>query len=470
MSIRKNTVINIIGSVIPLVVTLLTVPIYLKLLGVERYGVIALIWLMLGYFSFLEMGLGKAVANQIAKASHASDSVKSEIFWTGLILNAGFGIAGAFVLWLLGKYLILHFLKMPDQYLSETIATLPWLIVTLPLALISSVLSGTLEGRHRFDIVNYLQVITSVVFQVVPIVAAYFYGPSLEIVVPVAIVSRVLMNIPFLIACVFYVPMHFRPVFSFSCAKKLFKYGGWVAITGIVSPILDTVDRLIIASVLGVQAVAHYTLSYQVITKAKIIPMSLSRVIFPKFSDYESHDALNLALRALEILSLVMTPIVVFGIIFLQQFMNLWIGKELSVITAPLGVILLFGVWLNSLAHVPFNLLQGQGQPDKVAKLHTIELLPFLCILWLFINYFGLLGVAIAWSLRVTLDSLILFKISGLFKQFMRVIIIPLVIVLISISVFFYSKDSSDIIRLISFFPIGTLVIIWCYPKIKQYL
>jgi hypothetical protein len=59
MSIRKNTIINLTGAVIPILVMLVTVPLYLKILGDIRYGVLALVWLLLGYFSFLEMGLGE---------------------------------------------------------------------------------------------------------------------------------------------------------------------------------------------------------------------------------------------------------------------------------------------------------------------------------------------------------------------------------------------------------------------------
>ena len=72
------------------------------------------------------------------------------------------------------------------------------------------------------------------------------------------------------------------------------------------------------------------------------------------------------------------------------------------------------GAWVNALAFVPYELVQSQGRPDITAKFHAIELAPFLAILWMFTNAFGLVGAAAAWSLRVIIDGLCLYRASRL--------------------------------------------------------
>lgn len=431
MSTRKNTLFNIIGAVIPMFILLVTIPLYLKTLGDVRYGVLALVWLILGYFGFLEMGLGKATANHISRLHNASDEERAEIFWSATVVNTTFGLIAAFILWCVGSFLLTNVLKIPDDFQSEALAALPWMIATLPLALVSSVLNGTLEGRNKFFILNILQVLSTIAFQVVPLIVAYFISPSLAYVIPAAVITRVVMNVPFMVVCFISVPLSFRPTFSWKSGRSLLNYGGWVAVTGMLSPILETIDRFLIGAVVGAQAVTHYTLPYQLVTKIRIIPASLTRALFPKFSSSDPVDADLLAMSALHSLIIVMTPVIIFGIILLRPFMDLWVGYEMSAIAAPMGEILLVGVWANSLAYIPFSLLQGKGLPNVVAKYQMFVLGPFVLAIWFGVYFWGGYGAASAWSIRVIIGALYLYKVSGLSKNSLSMIMIPSVLLFI---------------------------------------
>ncbi len=93
-----------------------------------------------------------------------------------------------------GTLLLNHTVKIPVEFRAEVMAAFPWMVATLPLAMVSSVLNGALEGRSRFFAVNALQVATTIVFQIAPLVVAHLLGPSLAFVIPAAVMSRALMN------------------------------------------------------------------------------------------------------------------------------------------------------------------------------------------------------------------------------------------------------------------------------------
>ena len=58
---------------------------------------------------------------------------------------------------------------------------------------------------------------------------------------------------------------------------------------------------------------------------------------------------------------------------------------------------------------MPFGLVQGIGRPDLAAKLHLVELPFYLLILWWLLDDYGIVGVAIAWVIRVSIDAVLLF-------------------------------------------------------------
>ena len=77
MSIRKNTLWNLFGSAAPMLIGIATIPYIYRQIGIERIGVLTLIWALIGYFSIFDFGLGRAITQRIASlASHQTEKQK----------------------------------------------------------------------------------------------------------------------------------------------------------------------------------------------------------------------------------------------------------------------------------------------------------------------------------------------------------------------------------------------------------
>jgi O-antigen/teichoic acid export membrane protein len=150
------------------------------------------------------------------------------------------------------------------------------------------------------------------------------------------------------------------------------------------------------------------------VTKLQILPASLVRTLFPRFSLLDWEENAPIARQALLGLAAITLPLTVVAVILMRPFLGAWIGAEFAEVAAPVGEILLIGVWINSLAWVPAVMLQGQGRPAIVAKLHILELIPYVAILWIGMAWAGLPGAAWAWVLRAAIDALLMFWVSGL--------------------------------------------------------
>lgn len=423
MSVKRDTVYNLCGSIAPMFVSLVAVPAYLHLIGNARYGVLAIVWLFLGYFGIFDPGITRAAAYHIARL-HGADREKEResVFWTALLINSAFGIIGGIALYFAARPVFMSTFKMPASMRVEVMASLPWLAASIPLSIITGVLGGALQAREWFGFSNTVGVTNAIVSQLAPLAVAFWHGPDLAWLIPTVLIARLLGAIPNSIALIRALPLGVGGRFAPSRVKELFSYGSWITITNLLTPLLGTVDRMLIGSLISAEAVAFYTVPFNLVSRVSVLPGALSSSLFPKLSRGSEDDSARLASDSVAALAAVMTPMVVLAIAALPIFLQHWVGRSFAEQAAPVGIILLVGVWVNGLAYIPYGHLQASGRPDLVAKFHAIELIPFLGLLWLGLHYFGLVGAAYAWTFRVAFDAALLFMAGGRIPRWKRLI------------------------------------------------
>jgi len=415
-------------------VSLVTVPIFLHLIGNARYGVLALVWLFLGYFGVFDPGITRAAAFHIARL-HGPDQGKEResVFWTALLINLTFGVVGGVVLFLVARPVFMSMFKMPESMRVEVMKSLPWMAASIPLSVVGGVIGGALQARIWFGFYNSVRTANAVISQLAPLAVAFWHGPDLAWLIPTVIIARLLGIIPTSLALIRAMPLGVGGRVERSRFKTLFSYGAWVTITNLLSPLLEAADRFLIGSLLDAEAVAFYTVPFNLMNRVAVVPGSLASSLFPKLSRGSDEESLRLASDAVLALAAVMTPLIVLTIGALPVFMRHWVGIYFAHHAVPVGIVLLVGVWINGLAYIPYGHLQASDRPDIVAKFHAIELIPFLGVLWLGLHYFGLVGAAYAWTLRVAFDAGLLFFASRTFPRVHKLLPAVLFLVLAAI-------------------------------------
>ena len=137
--------------------------------------------------------------------------------------------------------------------------------------------------------------------------------------------------------------------------------------------------------------------------------------LFPSFSAAAPDSRKNmigLYSRSIKILLVLIGPLVAILILFAKDILHLWLGAEFAKQSSIVLQIISAGMLINSLAQMPFALIQGFGRPDLTAKFHVFELLLYIPLMWLLVKHIGIIGGAIAWFIRVTIDAILLFTAS----------------------------------------------------------
>jgi len=154
-SIRSGTIWNLIGSITPMIVGLLCIPLLIKNIGVERFGVLTLIWSLIGYFSIFDFGIGRALTFNVSNLK--SDLDPSNLYNSinsGMQLLLATGIIGGVILACISPKLGYSWLNTNQSLNRETFHSILLASLAIPFTTYTSGIKGILEGYEDFKIIN----------------------------------------------------------------------------------------------------------------------------------------------------------------------------------------------------------------------------------------------------------------------------------------------------------------------------
>ena len=414
--LAKNTILNLFGQLVPMIFGILTIPLLIRHLGTERFAVLTIAWMLIGYFSLFDFGLGRALT-QIVAEKLGKDRFEDipAIFWTSMSLMLGFSVIGAVCIALLASPLAHSVLKVPVALQTETMEALYIIAVSIPFVIMTAACIGVLTAYHKFGIITAIRIPMGIYTFTAPLLILPFSNHMAPII-GALLFGRVVSFLIHLLYCLKVEPdLRTRIVLDKTIIMPLFRFGGWMSVSNVLGPFMVYFDRFLIGSIISLAAVAYYTTPYELITKLWIIPGALMNVLFPAFAssytENPSHAA-ELFHRAVKYQLLGIFPIVFIVVAYAHQGLALWLGMNFADNSYRVLQFLAIGVFINCLALVPFSFIQGIGKPDVTSKLHLLELVLYLPALWFLVKSFGITGAAIAWSTRVALDTVLLFYIT----------------------------------------------------------
>jgi O-antigen/teichoic acid export membrane protein len=414
--LTRNFLINLLGLVAPLPVAIVTFPRIIEGLGTDRFGILSLAWVVIGYFSLFDFGLSRALTKFVAeKIGSDRDQDIPSLVWTASILILILGILSAAIIGLLTPAIVYRTLNIPAGLRVEMVDALYWLALAIPSVIVTSSLTGVLAAMQRFDVINCVRIPLALFAYVSPLLVLPF-TQDLSAVVAVLVLGRNL-------ACLVYGAYTMRLlsalgqgiVFDRALVKPLLLFGGWMTVSNLVGPMMVYLDRFLIGIMVSVASVAYYTIPYDMVTKILIIPLALVGVLFPAFTTTFAEDREQTSRiydRGIRYSFLTLFPIILVVVAFARESLTIWLGEPFALHSTLVLQLLAIGVLLNSLAQPPFALIQALGRPDLTAKLHLLELPVYLLALWWALQHYGINGAALVWTLRVAIDLLALYGIA----------------------------------------------------------
>ena len=441
MKLIRHAIYNLLGLGLPLVVAIFTIPMLIHELGDAKFGLLTLIWALVSYFGLFDLGLGRALTQQLAFILNGPNHEDSgQIIITSLALMAILGVIAALIMYIFGPIGVDKIRDLSDR--QEVINSVYLMAISMPFILVTSGFRGILEAKHHFGIINAIRLPMGMFTFIGPILSIIYFGPNLEMITLVLVIGRFIgFFIHGFYVCNAVKNLHGVFSFNFRFLRPLLFSGGWFTISNVVSPFMGYIDRYLIGILISPAAIAFYATPQELITKISIIPASLNAVLFPKFSQYSgANSEINKSFYyfSLKIVFLIVLPITSCIFIFSFDLLSLWVGNDFAYDSYKLAQIFAIGIFINCLSQIPYTLIQGIGFPKITAIIHIIELPIFLILLWILIDQYGIIGAGFSWLCRITFDAIALFLITHIkMRWYIDNYKLFFIYVILSISCFF---------------------------------
>lgn len=411
--LARNATRNLLALGVPLVVALASLPLLVDRLGTTGFGVLGIVWVFFGLFA--ELGLGKATTKYAAEAfATGNGSAARGVLRFGVLLQLAIGVVLALGL-ALGAGPLADRMAGAEGLAAQTHTTLLMVAATMPAIMVSAAYRGVLEAAHRFDLVNRVRI---------PLTSSTYLLPAVVLLAGAGLITMTaVLALARLIGTAFYALLAGHVLRGYddqhsdneraTSRRVMLSFGAWQTANGLLAPLLVYLDRFLLGAIAGVGAVGLYTPAFEVATRMLILPAGVVMALFPAFSAWSGSDegerSARMAARATLFIVAALAPPVIAVTGLGSDALTLWLTAEFGQETAVALGVLAAGALVNAAAFVPATLLQGVGRPDIPTRLYLVELPLYIVLMIVMITRWGIVGAAAAWSIRVTVDAVLLF-------------------------------------------------------------
>ena len=403
------------GQVLPLLVSLVTSPIVIRLLGAEAYGAMLLVVLIPGYLTFADFGMGMA-STKFGSSAFGRGQPDEEAGIIRLAAVVAFVSVVIFTIPIfLGSYWIVTWLNVPEHLRGQASIALKITTAALIFTVLSTVLNSPLLARLRMDLNTLANAVPRSLMSI-GIVAVFALGGTLSEAMTMVLLAAIVT-----FACIIFfsgrlLPQLYGTRLDRTSFRPMMKFGaGWVMACLAGVPVVN-LEKIALSGMVSVASLAYYSVAFTLASMATLFAGAMLQSLVPAFAQLLTPDKRGefdmLFSRGIRLNVVWLLPAVTCLFVFARPFFTIWAGEDFGRESTEPFYFLLFGLFFNIIAYIPHSAIMAFGHTEVFAKLYWIELPIYAALVFWLIGAYGITGAAAAWSLRVILDTLAIIWLS----------------------------------------------------------
>lgn len=412
-SLRINLIINTFTKAAPMIAAFFSIPILIKSMGVDKFGILTLIWIITGQTGFLDLGLSKTLAYFISKSLGSNDSKEIPYYVSSaiaiiLLVTLLVSLSSFF----LSESIVSAFFNIPSSLYNDTLLSVKIMSFIVPLLVLYALFKSVLAGYKDFPLINSIELPVSITNYILPVLIFGLYGTISSVVISLLIVR--------MLACTAYLYLINKKVrlsVSFVVINKkflsnIFSYSGWISLGSIIAPLSTLAERLFLSSILPIRQIAYFNTPSDLSGRLLIFSNSINQVMFSEFS---FNNKLNVEKskkqynKTLLLIISIFTPIILTVLFTSQWLLSVWINPEFAANSYFILQILLIRILFHSISTTSVQLLQAYGYVKQTFLISSISFIIFFPLFMIVSLNSSIIGAAFMLLLKTLVESIYYF-------------------------------------------------------------
>lgn len=402
-SIRSNFAANLAGQAWVALISLLVVPLYINLMGIEAYGLMGFFFALQATVQILDLGLAPTLMREIARRRAMDSGLADARSLVKTVSLAYFVLSGLICLAVLvaAPALATHVIHAEklDRHIVETAVMLMGLLI--PVMWGSNLFNATLMGMERQVLANALRIVTVTVNSLGAVLVLWLFSTDIRVFflwhLCAGLVGWVVAG---------WIALRTLPSgasrFRASLLKDLWKFAAGMSAITIGGIVLMQLDKWLLINLLSLQSYGYYILALALANVLYFVITPLFSSIFPRMSLLHAQGDQDAQARlyhsSSQYIAALVFPLAVVISLFSEPILRLWIqNDEIAQGTAPIASILVWGTAFNGLMNVPYALQLGEGRTSLALGLVIMKLILFVPVIVILTLQYGATGAAMAW-------------------------------------------------------------------------
>jgi O-antigen/teichoic acid export membrane protein len=403
MSLSRNLFAGLANSIWTALVGLAVVPLYLKYLGIEAYGLIGFFVTMQALLQMLDMGLAPTINREVARYSADGNLIGvGKLLHTLAVVYWSMAVVIALLLVAFAPLITNHWLQ--SKHLSPQVITHSIMLMGLVVACRWPIglYQGALIGAQRLAVSSSVSItmVTLGNFGAVAILA--FVSPTIEAFfiwqAGVSLVYAVTMRW----AAWRVISRNKKIGFSLDQLKHIWRFSAGMSGLAFLGLLLNQLDKVILSKLLTLEAFAHYMLATVVVSGLFVVVSPVFNVIYPRFTALvvagDTEKLVDLYRMGTRALATILFPTTMLLAIFSEDLVHIWTGNiDIASQVAPIISVLAIGTAIQGVMYFPYALQLAYGMTRLPLMICAIMVIVMIPLVIFFAWTYQALGGAMAW-------------------------------------------------------------------------